>query len=47
MGIKVSTTADVADIDLGDGITDEQVNAIIEGGDPAAIEALMRGEIQN
>lgn len=45
MGTAVSTTEGVADIDLGDGITDEQVNAIIESGDPDAIEALMRGEI--
>lgn len=45
MGTEVSTTENVADIDLGDGITDEQVNAIIESGDPAAIEALMRGEM--
>lgn len=44
MGIEVSTTDGIADIDLGD-MTDEQVNAIIESGDPAAIEALMRGEV--
>ena len=45
MGINVSTTDGMADIDLGDSITDEQVNAIIDSGDPVAIEALMRGEV--
>jgi hypothetical protein len=45
MGNAVSTTEGVADIELGDGITDEQLNAIIDSGDPDAIEALMRGEV--
>lgn len=45
MGTEVSNTENVNDIDLGNGITDEQVNAIIESGDPDAIEALMRGEV--
>ena len=41
----VSTTEGLNDLDFGSEVTEEQINAAIESGDPAVLEALMRGEL--
>lgn len=45
MGKAVSTTEGLEDLDFGDDVTEAQIEAAIESGDPAAIEALLRGEL--
>lgn len=45
MSNSVSTTGHLDDLDFGDGVSEADINAIIDSGDADAIEALMRGEI--
>jgi hypothetical protein len=45
MSKSVSTTGHLDDLDFGDGVSEADINAIIDSGDADAIEALMRGEV--
>jgi hypothetical protein len=45
MGKSVSTTGHLDDIDFGDGVSEADINAMIDSGDADAIDALMRGEM--
>jgi hypothetical protein len=45
MGKSVSTTAGVEDIDFGPDVTQEQIDAAINSGDPDVINALLAGKM--
>lgn len=45
MGTSVDTTAGVADLDFGDDVTQEQIDAAIASGDPDVIDSLLAGKM--